>query len=937
MSRSIVLTCCCLVVLSSQVRGQDFAPAPDEQQYGYGASFRAGSYFGETYAEPSDFFAIDVFKPLRNQMFGNGDELLMYLDARFALNLERHGVANIGLGQRQYFAGSDFILDGNVWYDIDGSRNRLFHQLGAGAKFYNPFFSLRGNYYQPVGEANDTSGFTPLTGNVGYSGNILALERFRILAEAYAGYDAEIGLHSDMLELFVGYYNFTAEQGEDVTGVTATAQTTLFDALQLSVQATIDDNDEENYMFGVAYNFGTRPVGPKASMRDRLGERIRRNRHIVQRESLVYAPLAAENTSGVPFNIVHASATGNSNGTFESPYSSLASAVGDAAATENSIVLLHADSVFENQSVTVPDGIRFLGEGIDHTVTTKLLGDITLPRATTGINAPTILNSPAASPALALGSNLEVNNVRVADARGTAISLEQSTGGLIFQNVVVDGAQTGMRISEAMGTVEIAPLNISNVTGVGLLIEDTQPGASLKLNDVIISDTGAEGIRILGSDENSAIEFAGQTSVSNTGSHGIEIAQGSDEGSIKFTGPVSISSPDGSGIRLSNRDDDVVGTGDDIEFGTVSIDGASGPAIQLVNNGSNLLIDRLSITNWQTTAIEVDNSVGNLTVTRPLTLNNINGSTDPTIFMTGQLRDVKFPEVTITDTLAAGGDPTVHLLETDTNVGEINFQRLTIDSANRVALGGTERGSNFSKLVITGGSITTDGASAIDLEGQSTDVTLNEVNVTNATTGIRLVDVGSRSAFHQGFRVLGGTIENVDRGIDARGTDDLTIDGMSIDTRDVGIRIAAQGNTQSQRATVTDVTLRDVGGTANWVGIDIDWGRGAHFGDTNQLARNTIQGTGADQTGIRVRNNGSNLDMLLAIEDNSIELIGPTSTGMLFDVTGVLASQTANFGGITLSGAGNNFVTVTGTPAVVQEQTGATVEGAIIVNGVAFP
>ena len=910
-----------------------------DEAFGYGTAVRAGGYFGETYAEPDGFLAIDFLKPMHSALLENGDEHLSYLDARFAASFESGGVMNLGVGQRRYYAESDFILDGNLWYDLDRTRSRMFHQVTAGARFYNDFVSIRGHYYRPFGEDVKNAGFTPLTGNVGYTGNMLALERFRLISSAYEGFDAELGLKLGGpidAELLIGFYDFSADKSPAVRGFTAAIQSRIFDEVHASAQVTVDDTESETFMFGIAYEFGSRASMSETTVRSRLGERTRRNRHVVSREAQVYAPLAAENVSGVPFNIVHASSGGNSSGTFESPYSNLASAAADAAA-ENSIVLVHADSVFDGQSVVLPEGVRFLGEGPDYSVVTRRLGQITLPRATQGTALPVIQNSPAGVPAITLGNNMEINSIRVANAHGTGILLDQLTGGLTYQDVAVDGAETGIHILGTTGVLNLDPIAVSNTTGDGLLVESTQDGASLTFSDVTISNAGTHGLRLSNSSENSRIEFAGNTTIDSTGAHGIDIEGGSDEAGTLFSGPVSISATGGSGLNLTNRNDDVVGLTNDIQFSNLMIDGAGGSAVRLINNGSNLLVDSLSVTNWQTTAFEVNNSEGNLTVSNPLALENTTGSEDPTIFLTGQLRDVKFSTVSITDTAAATGQPTVFLFESDTNVSEIAFDNLNIVSANRVALGGIETGSNLSKLTIGGGVITTTDASAIRLDGHSTDVTLDEVNVSNAEEGIHLTRVGPRTAFHDGFRILGGTMNNVQRGIVAVATDDLTASGMSIDSSEVGIRIASANLTQPQRATIQDVSLTDGGGSPSWIGIDIDWDRGAHFGDLSRLSGNAIAGTGNNQTGIRVRNVGSNLDMKLAIDNTTINLSGPTSTGLLFSATGILDAQVANFGGITLSGAGDNLVTVTGQPGIEQEQRGATVEGSILINGLAFP
>lgn len=917
--------------------------------FGFSSPVRIGVSGGENYAEPSEFFFLDVLNPFRNYRFQDGSEEIQYIDGRFAINNDGGGLLNLGLGTRALYASENIIADGNIWYDADTTRDRTFQQFTVGGHVQGPDWLVRSHYYLPFGDTRKVAGYTPLTGNVGYQGNILALERFRRESHAYRGFDAEVGFMvsgEQGLQLLFGYYHFQADDVEDVTGFTTTLVAEVMDSLFIAVQGSFDENEDNNVLVSATYEFNSRDPRRSRSLRDRLGDGARRNRHIVSQETLIYDPRAATDPSGNRINIIHASSAGGSRGTFESPHANLNDAADDADRRPDSIIFVHADSVFDGQSIVLPEATRFLGEGLDHKIDTKQLGIVSLPRATEGTALPIIRNSPLASPALTLADNLEVNGIAIESAMGTGIFGDGLTTGVTLKNTTVSGAGIGMHLVNSAGTLSFDPISIEDTTGAGLLVADSTAAADITFSTVSVTNAGTNGIEISGNADAAAVTFGGPVTVDGAGQHGVAITGNSDGGTLTFSDVTSISGTGGNGILISNVDDNPTAFADDVQFtGAVSISDATGSGIRLNNNGSNVLFGDLSIEDWQTTAIEIDGSSGNFTVTDPLTLDNALGSTDSTILLTGTLGNVTFGDVAITDTVAGTGDPTIALVESNSGVDEVTFDSLTIDSLGRTALGGMETGSNFTKLVINGGEIATDGATAIDLNGQSTDVTFDAVNVTNATVGIRLTNVGVRTAFHDGFRIVGdgstagsgGVMTGVDQGVVISGSDDVTLQFMDIDASVTGIAASHLGTTQPQRLTLDELVLSDAAGSAGWVGIDVTWDNGAHFGDNNFITNNTITGNGLNQTGLRITNSESNAEMFVTIEGNSITMTGAGSDGISLSATGISASQTANFGGISLSGTADNTVSATAADFQASESTGATIDGTISVNGVDVP
>ena len=919
--------------------------------FGRSSPVRVAVHGGENYAEPTSFISLGMLHPLHSWQFQSGSEQITYLDVRLGFDADGGKVANVGYGRRHYFATDNTIVDANIWYDADSASGRVFHQFAVGGQIQNENLLFRSHFYLPFAETEDVTGYTPLTGNFTYRGNVLALERYRIEQQAYRGFDAEVGvmlpLGEQMLKTYLGYYNFQASDAEDVTGISGTISFNVFEKLWLSFQANYDDESQAGYMITAAYDFYHGPTDPAADIRHRLGETSRRNYHIVSRQTRIYDPESATDADGNVYNFIHVSTAGNSNGTIESPYGNLADAQTAANATAKSIIIAHADSVFDAQGITLPAETRFLGEGVNHTLTTpaEQLGDIILPAAGGGTALPIIRNAPGA--AITLGANSEVNGFGIETPTTAGLFASSLANGATIANTTVTGGATGVHILDSGGTFTFDGLSISNTTGSGLHIERANSGAAITFNNATaISNAGQYGIHLERNLTGSTVTFAGTTNVSNTTNHGIFFDDNADTAAVSFDAATTVDTTGGSGVFVSNLDSGTISSTTNINFAnnlTISNSSQAGLATSL--NDSNVSIQTLAITNWTTNAIAVTGSTGDLTVVNPITLNNVNGSLLSTIDISNNEGAVTFSDVTIVDTVrGVGGVATVNLFQNDTGVDEITFNALNITTQNGIALQARDSGSNNSKLVIRSGNISTTGASAVWLDTLATDVTLQSVSASNTAIGINLINVGQSSAFHRKFQVVGdsttagsgGTISNVQQGVVVNGSEDVFLHLMNIDSSVAGVSVGSNGFNQPENFTANKLQLTNTGNNANWVGVDVNWGSGGHFGDANVLTNNTITSSGAGQTGLRVANNRSSTEMDLTIGGNTINLAGAGSAGISLSANGAFAGQTTNIGGISLTTDLNNIVNAP-SPFVTSQTNGATINGQVLVNGILVP
>lgn len=967
--------------------------------FGYSSPFRVGVHGGESYAEPGTFAAFEILKPLRNWQFRSGSEQVQYLDARLAVDLDGGAAANIGFGRKHFSANRNIIWDVGAWYDIDGTRDTLFHQVSAGAKLQGRLFSCRGMYYFPFGETKAVAGYTGLTGNVGYQGNILALERFRNEQQAYEGFEADFGLRLPIdrfAEVRAGYYRFQAPDAAEISGVSASATIEAFPSLLLGATGSFGDEAGGNMaLLSATYEFSSRSRIDRTNIRHRLAEPMQRNRHIVARGTQVYDPVAGLNAVGTPINIIHVSSAGNSTGRFESPYANLSQAAADATTTSNSVILVHADSVFDGQSIVLPSDTRFLAETTSHTITTSQLGDVTLPRATIGTATPVIRNSGATTPAITLADNSEVNGLRIESAAGVGIFGNGLTGGTTVLNTTIVGAATGIQLSNGTGTTTFTDVSVSDTTatgiellsnagdlqfnvtvarsgghgvhiqnsagttsfdqssitataGNGLFIEGATTTAQVNLNTAnTIATTGLSGLKIEGGSGASGFTSSGTLDISNVGEHGIHLLANQDTTSSTFAGATTITGSSADGVRISNLDLLTTSTTNDVQFtGDLTIANTTQSGFVVLNNGSNVGVQTLAISNWNQSAIVGNNSTGGLSVANPLILNNINGSADATIQLTNLTSDITFGHVAITDTARlAVGTPTVNLVENNSGVNEIGFTSLNVATVNGTALFATQSGANQTKLRIDGGNLSSIGATALSLNGTSTEITLQSVSAQNATVGINLQNLGVANAFHDYLRITGvgttagsgGVLSGVQRGIVLAGSENVSLNLMNVDSSVSGVELTAIGSNQPENASVTGLTLADSGGSNNWVGIDVNWGSGAHFDRPNVISNNAITGTGNDQTGIRVVNVQSLPGMNVTLNGNNVSLTGTNTTGITLSATGVLPAQTTTAGDIDLAGTINNVIFGATNPFVSTSTNGATINGQIIVNNTNVP
>ena len=385
---------------------------------------------------------------------------------------------NAGGGSRWYNADRDRIFGVNAYYDGRKTATTFFNQIGVGVESLGRYVDFRANGYAVVGPNSSIIGYN----NPTFRGSNIVLDT--LVENALSGFDFEIGTPIPFLErwdtrAFVGHYHYAAEQGPDVSGVRVRLEANVNHNVSLYFAAQHDAVLRTTVSGGIAMNFGGRKVcREQRGTVDRLDARVVRDVNIVS-----YSPqpveankvTALDPTTGQPIVVrpAHSAAAAGGDGTVENPVQDLKQL--QTVSTPNDILFLHANSTFVDPKLTLQNGQRLLGEGVNHTFTSTT-GAFLLPRATTGKTLPLLSVSSNNVTAVTLAQDNEVSGLSFEAPAPTPVDLVFIAAAILNSNSFTinrntfSGGQTGIALT--------------NTTGIGLISENTFRTESVGVNIV---------------------------------------------------------------------------------------------------------------------------------------------------------------------------------------------------------------------------------------------------------------------------------------------------------------------------------------------------------------------------------------------------------------------------------------------------------------------
>jgi trimeric autotransporter adhesin len=423
-----------------------------------------------------DFTSFDGFLPLMQKPGKN----ITFLQGKMLLNTENSALGgNLLLGHRFTNRDRNSVIGGYVSYDARNTGNAVFNQIGTGLELLTKNWELRANGYIPVGTTRSTIAES-FPGSSAFSGNSLQLDRVRLVEQSLFGVDLEVGKKLSAWEKgelrgYIGSYLYSGDGIGSFVGAKSRVVAHL-DNFQTELALQSDGYFGTNLTLNVGLSLGG---NSRKSQRNHVLARMGDN---TERQSTIYVDsrnikdqvAAIDSQTGKAFSIIHVAPGGNSNGSYESPYSTVDQAI--AIAKPGDIIYVRADSNSFISSFSVPDGVSVLSNAPKQYLNTKQAGNVLLPFSGTGVQpvvkgtfAPGQLENGQGVVTLGSNSVLSGFDVRVDDA-GT--------------NPTTGGGRRGIQAKD-VSNVSILNNTVTNAFGEGIYLENVT-GEALIDNNVVI-------------------------------------------------------------------------------------------------------------------------------------------------------------------------------------------------------------------------------------------------------------------------------------------------------------------------------------------------------------------------------------------------------------------------------------------------------------------
>lgn len=423
-----------------------------------------------------------------------------FLDVRGHVFDNGKWAANVGIGLRTLWGNRAYGI--NTYYDYRNTGRFHSNQIGVGLETLGELFDFRINGYLPIGGQISS----PYDATFGaFSGNSLLLsQKYQF---AMKGADAEFGFHFGKSQFFdfyaaAGPYYFIGKIGSATWGGKAKISGSFKDILTLEISDSYDRIFHNKFQGQIALNFS---FGPKSKVKQKgrtckVANRL--NHRMLQpvgRQEIIVIDHTRKNTTaidpatGLPYFFVFVDNLSNSDGTYESPYPTLAQAQ-DHSSPNDIIYVFPGDGTTRgmNSGIFLKANQKFWGSGISHSIQTSV-GTISIPAQSN--SAPTITNT----------------NV---DTEGNAITL------------ATDNAISGFTITSALNdaiygtdpqSLDVSFCTIKNTTTFAIETSFSSDAAISLTNNQLLNNVNGVFLTLHGTSSLicSNNTFEGQTSVSN--------------------------------------------------------------------------------------------------------------------------------------------------------------------------------------------------------------------------------------------------------------------------------------------------------------------------------------------------------------------------------------------------------------------------------------
>ncbi|MCX6991096.1 MAG: inverse autotransporter beta domain-containing protein [Chlamydiae bacterium] len=352
--------------------------------------------------------------------------VMPFLDLRGHVFDSGKMAANAGLGFRGIFGCRTYGL--NTYYDYRNTKRGHYNQIGAGLETLGTLWDIRVNGYLPVGKkisAPYDAEFAAFAGN-----SMLVSQKYQF---AMKGADAEMGFHFGKSRLFdfyaaAGPYYYMGEIGGNTWGGKGRIAGMFKEYVTFEVSDSYDRMFRNNFQCQLTLSI---PFGGTSKVKKRCDTSsckkaetlITRMVQPVGRQEIVVVGKARKNAvatdplTGAPLFFVFVSNTSSSNGSYQSPYHTLAQAEANSGPGDI-IYVFPGDGTTAgmDSGITLQADQSFWGSGTTHIAQTSQ-GSITIPAQTA--TAPQMTSTTGH--AITLATNNAISGFTITSALHDAI------------------------------------------------------------------------------------------------------------------------------------------------------------------------------------------------------------------------------------------------------------------------------------------------------------------------------------------------------------------------------------------------------------------------------------------------------------------------------------------------------------------------------------
>ncbi len=417
----------------------------------------------------------------------NEKDFMPFLDFRGHLFNDTKVATNVGGGFRKIVRSR--IYGANIYYDYRRFAALDFNQLGLGLETLGTRWDVRLNGYIPVGEKINTpysSEFTNFSGN-----NMVLLEKYRLLM---TGANAEVGVHFGKSELFdfyacagAYYFHETTDCKPNLYGGKARLSAKFKQYWILEISDSYDRIFKNRFQAQLTLNV---PFGAGKNQNSSMSENVcdalfSRMVQPVDRQEIIVidkkeqCAVAINPETCEPYNFVFVDNQSHSDGTYESPYPTLALAQANSQVGDI-IYVFPGDGTTRgmNSGITLKNKQKFWGSGIDHALTTTR-GEQVIPAQTDTAPTMTNTNVDTEGDGITLASVNEISGINLAGVTHAAI-VGTDVSDVRISDCMIQGTQEF--------SVNITSSSRSNVIMMDNVLKNNTNGCIFTFNsDAVVS------------------------------------------------------------------------------------------------------------------------------------------------------------------------------------------------------------------------------------------------------------------------------------------------------------------------------------------------------------------------------------------------------------------------------------------------------------------